>query len=114
MRIVLVLPWRPHLPSAYDSLLPNLRRRDAKPQLASQYEVEEQAVVYNFLYDGGKAQQTEPRYSFRCPWCQVNCQKVLPLLMHLQLNHSRFTFSYTVGGRGGAWEGLLGLNVTSL
>ena len=62
---------------------------------------EEQAVVYNFLYDGGRAQQTEPRDSFRCPWCQVNCQKVLPLLMHLQLNHSRFTFSYTVRGRGG-------------
>ena len=100
--LIVPMSWQPYLPPAYDSLLPNLRRRDAQQPVSVQLDAEEQqVVVYNFLYDGGHAQQTETRHSFRCPWCQIDCRKVLPLLMHLQLNHSRFTFSYTVRGGGG-------------
>ncbi|RZF43138.1 hypothetical protein LSTR_LSTR012558 [Laodelphax striatellus] len=51
-------------------------------------------IVYQFLYNNNSRQQTEACEDLHCPWCLLDCQSLYPLLKHLKLCHSRFTFTY--------------------
>ena len=85
----------------YDNKFPKLRRRDApKPTLVSNSHNGENStiVVYDFTYGNNQYQQTEVKHSLLCPWCVYRCRfkEIHPLLLHLKLDHSVFTFSYMV------------------
>ena len=87
--------------SEYDNKFPKLRRRDApKPTLESDSQNGENStiVVYDFTYGNNQYQQTEVKQSLLCPWCVCRCRfkAIHPLLLHLKLDHSVFTFSYMV------------------
>lgn len=51
-------------------------------------------IIYQFLYSHNSRQQTEPCYTFHCPWCNLNCMVLYSLLKHLKLVHARFNFTY--------------------
>lgn len=52
-------------------------------------------LIYRFIYNDDLSQKTENWDEFLCPWCDLNCHSLHPLLMHLRLCHDRFKFSYT-------------------
>lgn len=54
---------------------------------------EKMQIVYQFIYNNNSRQQTEACADFHCPWCSLNCVELYPLLKHLKLCHSRFTFT---------------------
>lgn len=58
-------------------------------------------LIYRFIYNDdlsqaqSLSQKTITWDEFLCPWCDLNCRSLHPLLMHLRLCHDRFKFSYT-------------------
>lgn len=52
-------------------------------------------LIYRFIYNDDLSQKTVTWDEFLCPWCDLNCRSLHPLLMHLRLCHDRFKFSYT-------------------
>lgn len=52
-------------------------------------------LIYRFIYNDDLSQKTVTWDEFICPWCDLNCRSLHPLLMHLRLSHDRFKFSYT-------------------
>lgn len=57
-------------------------------------------VSFNFLYSNNSLQQTESFEGLVCPWCDVFCVRIYPLLKHMSLCHPRFHFTYTVSAVG--------------
>lgn len=55
-------------------------------------------IIYRFIYNNNLSQQTETSDNFNCPWCNLNCIQLYPLLKHLKLCHSRFNFKYSPVG----------------
>ncbi|XP_055693341.1 polycomb protein Su(z)12 [Lutzomyia longipalpis] len=55
-------------------------------------------IAFQFVYNNISRQTTEPSPSLQCPWCHVNCMSLYSMLKHLQLCHSRFTFSFVQVG----------------
>ena len=82
--------------SAYDAVLPNLRKRDEGSSMVSNRTEEEELVIYNFVYSNDSVQQTECERSLSCPWCHDNFLAVHSLLYHLSLCHPYFSFSCSV------------------